>query len=739
MIAPQSIDEVERLNALRAFGILDTPPEPEYDDLTRLAASICGTPIALVSLIDANRLWFKSKYGLDAVGLPRGGTLCEHAVASGDLFEVSDAAADERFADQGIVTGPPNIRFYAGMPLITPDGAAVGNLCVIDRTPRTLTTDQRDALRVLARQVVAQLVLRAQLSRLRREGETFRVLFEQSSDAHLIFHDQDGIIDCNTAAVDMLRCQNKEQVLGLHPAVLSPEFQPCGRRSMEKCIDMDATARLEGYHRFDWTHRRLDGDLFPCEVTLTPVELHGRSALLVVWHDLSERKKAEETLRQSEELLRNAFEDAAIGMAVVAPNGHWLRVNHSLCEMIGYTPDELLATDFQTITHPDDLDADLALVHQVLAREIPNYQMEKRYFHKSGRILYALLTVSLVRDSNDEPLYFVSQIQDITNQKLVEVALRASEAKFRMTVDRLAEGLFVVDVATRAIVEVNTAALSLLGYEANEFMALHPFDIVAMESRSSYDMTVKNMEDSLARTGRFDLGRRQLRRKNNTIIQADVRVTMVPNGGVGLHAVIVRDVTEQVEYENRLFEYQSELEDANVKLKAMATTDGLTGIKNRAAFNARLTEEYDRAVRHSRPISVIMMDVDHFKGFNDTFGHPAGDEVLRTVAKLLQHTTRTTDFVARYGGEEFVAILPDTDASGAMILAERFRRAIANVKWDKRNVTISVGVATLKDSTSDAASMTQEADEALYRSKQAGRNRVSLGSGRIAILETIRV
>src|SRR5207302_1950157 len=117
--------------------------------------------------------------------------------------------------------------------------------------------------------------------------ERFRVLFEHSSDAHLL-HDDTGIIDCNNAAIAMLRCTDKSQVLRLHPAALSPEFQPDGRRSMEKCIEVDSIARRRGYHRFEWIHRKADGTDFPVEVTLTPVTINGKDTLLVVWHDLTE-------------------------------------------------------------------------------------------------------------------------------------------------------------------------------------------------------------------------------------------------------------------------------------------------------------------------------------------------------------------------------------------------------------------------------------------------------------------
>jgi diguanylate cyclase (GGDEF)-like protein/PAS domain S-box-containing protein len=730
MAAPVPANESERLDALRRYHVLDTPPESGFDDITRLAAAICGTPISLVSLVDCDRLWFKSRVGLDATETPRDQAFCAHAIQQFELFVAPDPTADERFAGNPLVTGDLHIRFYAGMPLTVAGGHNLGTLCVMDRVPRRLTADQQDALRVLARQVVAQLQLRKQVEERSKESETFRVLFEHSSDAHLIFDERDGILDCNHAAVAMLRLASKEEVLALHPAVLSPEFQPCGRRSMDKCVDMDAAARRDGYHRFDWTHRRADGEEFACEVTLTPVKLHGRSVLLVVWHDLTERKqaedelryraallrsltesgpdgilvvdrgdrilsvnrrffdiwqiptevagagadtpvlaaavsrtadpdrfrarvkeiyanpelvtaeeialadgrvlerhsgpvrdgdgrlygrvwyfrevtarkRAEEALRQSAERFSGAFDFAPIGMAIVAPDGRWLKVNRAVCDILGYEPDELLATDFQTLTHPDDLRADLCLVGRLLAGEIGSYQMEKRYFRKSGAVVHALLAVSLVRDDAGRPLYFISHVQDVTAKR---------------------------------------------------------------------------------------------------------------------------------EAEERLRRYQADLERANAQLQTLATTDRLTGVKNRGAFNDALDDEFDRAARYGHPLSVVLLDVDHFKLFNDTFGHPAGDTVLRAVAGALLKTVRSTDTVARYGGEEFVILLPETDYAGAMVLAERCRRAVAGVSWDKRPVTVSVGVATRSPATADATALVQQADNALYCSKHAGRNRVSYGSGTI--------
>ena len=621
--APIPPDEQIRLKQLRKFEILDTLPESALDDLTRLAAHICDAPIALISLIDENRQWFKSAVGLDVTQTSRDKSFCAHAILGKEVFVVEDALNDERFADNPFVTGETGIRFYTGAPLVTESGHSIGSLCVIDRVPRHLTAAQIKALEVLSRQVMTHLTMNKVLNdlkqahsdlrsamivletrvadrtseltsanralaetnetlatdihrrkiveqclresaaqfrfladsvpqlkwtatpggeadyfnrpwltytgmtfeqlkglgwqacihpedfqncvdrwngavqtgespeiyiRMKRAGdgvyrwhlaralprrddsgtivqwvgtctdihdqkmatssleiqreelearvaerttqfqdekrfteavldnvtdaivacdaagnltlfnraacewhgvsaelpspeswakkydlfladgvtpmqkeeiplfrafkgevlqglemviaphgrpkrrivingrsfsdhagrklgavigmhditeraaavERFRVLFEFSSDAHLLFDDT-GIVDCSSTAVRMVGCTDKAQLISLRPGELSPEFQPDGCRSDEKCLQMDALAYRNGSHRFEWMHRRLDGTVFPVEVTLTPVKLSGKDTLLVVWHDLTEQKQAEEFLRTAKE------------------------------------------------------------------------------------------------------------------------------------------------------------------------------------------------------------------------------------------------------------------------------------------------------------------------------------------------------------------------------------------------------------------------------------------------------
>jgi GAF domain-containing protein len=160
MKAPLPTNEAERLAALKEYHILDTGTEQSYDDITILAAHICEVPIAMISLVDEARQWFKSKVGLEQQQTSRNVAFCAHAILQNEPFIVRDATKDRRFADNALVTGEPHVRFYAGIPLINPEGLALGTLCVVDHQPRLLSAAQQEALRALSRQVMALLELR---------------------------------------------------------------------------------------------------------------------------------------------------------------------------------------------------------------------------------------------------------------------------------------------------------------------------------------------------------------------------------------------------------------------------------------------------------------------------------------------------------------------------------------------------------------------------------------------------
>ena len=204
-------------------------------------------------------------------------------------------------------------------------------------------------------------VLRARLAECEASAERFRSIVEHASDAYLLF-DSTGILDCNRASIAMLRCTDKHQVLSLHPAVLSPDVQPDGRRSLEKSVEMDRTARERGFHRFQWMHRRMTGEDFPVEVTLTPVDLRSGPAMVVTWHDLSELQAREEALRRQDEVIRRlstpviAVGEGALLLPIVGPFGA-RRANETTTALLDAISTQRARTVIVDLTGVEDFDA----------------------------------------------------------------------------------------------------------------------------------------------------------------------------------------------------------------------------------------------------------------------------------------------------------------------------------------------------------------------------------------------
>jgi len=320
--APILPNESERLAALRRYDILDMPAESDFGDFTHLASQICGTPIATITFVDAARQWFKSNIGLELSETPRDISFCGHAIAGSEIFEVPNALEDERFRDNPLVTDDPNIRFYAGAPLVTPDGLKIGALCVLDRTPHHLTPAQREMLTLLSHQVVHLLELRLagrrikwlnnnleylvtqRTEELRESEERFRTLAEQGSEVFWFV----GL--------------NPERILYVSPAVekiwgLPPRRFYQDSRIWITSMHADDQSRVSHAYdavlsgqspRFEAEYRviRPDGSMRWIMDSGTPIRNAGGEVIRIggMAKDITERKQAEAQLAQFAEELR---------------------------------------------------------------------------------------------------------------------------------------------------------------------------------------------------------------------------------------------------------------------------------------------------------------------------------------------------------------------------------------------------------------------------------------------------
>jgi diguanylate cyclase (GGDEF)-like protein len=464
MDAHPAPDEFERLEALRSYRILDTPPTLEFDDLTHLAAQICGTPLAMITLIDRDRQWFKSHYGTEISETPLALSFCAHTILEADSLVIPDATQDERFADNGVVTGEHHIRFYAGVPLVTANNHAIGALCVLDTVPRDFQAEHLETLRRLARQAMAQLELQRVAAEVTHESQRFWQATLDALPSHVAVLDEQGTILATNKTWRHFAQENGDA-----------NFQDeVGLNYLEVCASASATA---------------------------------------------------------------APEAAAVAQGI----------------------------------------------RDVLAETLPEFRLEYPC-HTPGQQLW--FQVHVTRFKTQDKVRIVVAHENITDRKRVEQALKKS----------------------------------------------------------------------------------------------------------------------------------------NDGLEILASFDALTGIRNRRSFDDRLQEEIHNDHSVPKTFSIAIFDIDHFKTYNDTYGHIRGDEVLRELGQLLGRSLRPSDFVARYGGEEFALLLPDTGLAGSIEAAERTCLAIAEHNWDLSPITASFGIATWNGE--DARSLLSKADAALYAAKAAGRNRV---------------
>lgn len=458
--APLAANEERRLATLRQYQLLDTPAEELFDAFTRLASQICRTPIALISLTDEDRQWFKSNVGLPGVTqTSREIAFCAHTILEDGIFEIPDARADERFANNPLVLEDPNIRFYAGAPLVTTNGDALGTLCVMDREPHTLSIEQRTALRAIADALLDQIEARRATLRLFDSSQTELYHFDLTTQR---------VVFASEAARRNLGYDLPE-LCDLPIAMLLPALAKSGRLE-ERLAALQADPQQHA--TVQTVARRKNGTTYPIELRIELIYSRAGTIALAFGTDLTESKSAKERI----ELLSAAMEAAQDAVIISVPGGtadvpsRVVYVNAAYLKQKGVTLEEVIGQPTDLFFGPKTDLLKLASMRDALLRGEES-RIEYVTYRKDGSLYYVESAARPLIGANGETTHFVVLQRDVTDSVLRGMTLELQNERLT-TLTSIARGLFAA-LEPEALVESLLGGVRELSAGSGRLLAVH--------------------------------------------------------------------------------------------------------------------------------------------------------------------------------------------------------------------------------------------------------------------------
>lgn len=566
-------NEQERLEAIESYHILDTENEQDFDDIIELASQVCDTPIALITLIDQNRQWFKSKTGLDIKETHRNLSFCAHAIHMNDVMIVSDTSQDERFFDNPLVTSEPYIRFYAGMPLITGKGYKLGTLAVIDRKPRELSDQQLKALRILGKQVVNLLDLRIRNLELKNLVLEKTTGIKDAFERNVLIMDSslDAIIIIDHAAAITFWNPQAEKIFGWNKAEM------IGREMAETIIPQQHRQQhLKGMAHYLKTGEGLllnklieitalnrEGKEFPIELTIAPIKEGNNEFFCAFIRDISERKKQEAFLLESKENLERAEQQANLGswhFEVDSGKRYWSK---QMFRIFGLDPLNEVPSFEDNLEryHPDDR----GLIKVNFEKMQHGEEPEAIVLRTNPALLplrYLLSSCGIVKEAG-KPIKFEGTLLDVTQQKISADKLAESENRLHTIIQTEPECIKLTG-ANCELLEMNPAGLAMIEAENLEQVIGHSvLGLVAPKYREEFIRLTKDVFDGKSRTMEYEMI--SLKATNRWIETHAVPLRNTEGKIISVLAV-ARDITERKHNEESLREaevrYRSIFENA---------------------------------------------------------------------------------------------------------------------------------------------------------------------------------
>ena len=596
---PRPPDEAKRLATLQALTILDTPPEERFNRIIRTAVRLFNVPIALISLVDENRQWFKACYGLEVSETPRDISFCGHAILSDDVLVIPDPRLDERFSDNPLVTGEPYIRFYAGQPLLAADGSRIGTLCIIDRRPRQMTDEDLQSLRDLAGMVESELNF-TDLAKLQRAEEKRNRFFTLSLDLLCVAGFDGYFKQLNPIWGKLLGFTLEELQAKPFIEFVHPEDQESTVAEAQRLTTGADTISFENrYQCKDGSYKWLSWNArsFPQQ-----------QIIYAIARDITEWKQTEEELQFRDTILSTQQEVAIDGILVVDDRRNWISFNQQFIDMWGIPRDIIRVGSSERALQW--VFGKLANPEQFLERVKYLYAHHRESSYEEIELIDGRTFERYTAPMWSDNRYYgrVWYHRDITKRKQMEAELRESEERYRRIVEQASDVVYTAD-HQGYFVYVNPPSQRLTGYSEAALLGMHFTDLIA----DTWKRRVKSfyMRQFLKRTPKTTL-ELPIVTQSGEIRWVEQTVTLLMDADqvTGFHS-IVRDITKRKLAEEALRESEARIRAiVNTAAEGIITIDAQGLIESINPAGARIFN-YSPDEVIGQNVKILMPDPYH--------------------------------------------------------------------------------------------------------------------------------
>ena len=562
--------------------------------------------------------------------------------------------------------------------------------------------------------------------KLRQEEQRFRAIAEQSSDI-IIFVNQEGIITYGNPAVKRSLGLRTDGRIGIsiferiHPDDLkfaSDAFNTFTLNTSSK--DINSPVRQIRLRHQDGSWRTFE--------TVGSKLLHNNivESVIINLRDITERKLAEEALRESEKKYRLLADNIHDVVFVMDMNLHYTYISPSVKILRGYEPEEAMKhTPAETLA-PSSVDLAMRALSEIIGMEKSGHRdmnisktLQLEMSRKDGTTVWVETTASFIRDENQRPVGIMGVTRDITERKQIEEMLRKSELNYRQLFDNAPAAIYQIDFRTGKFLKANDLICEYFGCSQEEVTSISPYDLLTQESQILFLERLNKMAigDKVPEDPEYEFVDKNGKRR---WLKLNCRNIYDSKGLAGAD-VVAHEITGRKRMEDVL-------QESERRYRELSIIDDLTHLYNARHFYAQMEREIERSNRYEQPLTLLLLDLDKFKDFNDTYGHVEGDNVLSRLGQVIKGCLRETDSAYRYGGEEFTIILPMTTGEEGIITAKRIQTELRQETFSPTldqeiYITVSIGLSHYKPKE-EMKTFVHRVDQLMYQAKKNGRDRI---------------